>query len=485
MKLYGVLVAQNEGDIIENTLDYLKSIDIYDEIYFYDLDSTDDTYSIAIKFSKSYPKLKPVKLEQVYTQRLRFELLKKHSSKCIDGDWLAIIDADEFYVDNPLDFVLIAERENATCINTYQIQFYFTDKDLRDFDNEDISLPIYYRRKYYLIDWSEPRFYKFSPAGKPWISTSKPGSMRLLNRHYQYRTPDQINTRIKTRLETREKGKHIHGGSKFNQVFSSDWEDYIVSHKSLHMLEDNQFKFGIPYGVSWKDYFNTNNHTGTLHPQLAEAFMKEKVYYESIMVSKISENEKNILNNSDCIVTIENGIVTIQDRYGELVLNDIKRHLSSADYLQAIYGLLVIFRYCTRVINKHTYRKLSYIWVLIKDTIWNYTNFLKRFILGKSTGSIYAVPNPIEASGFHIEGVGKTGIVCTWSNAKKVEVHIDSPNGKTLKRNFKSGVMSKDKKVENNSILFLQDVSDGLPLSLENTLAKVTVKVFQSNEITI
>lgn len=484
MKLYGVLVAQNEGDVIVDTLRHLKSFDIYEEIYFYDLKSKDDTYEKALKISETYPKLRPAKLDNVYNQKLRFDLLKKHSSGCIDGDWLAIVDADEFYVENPLDFISTAEEEDATCINTYQAQFYFTDEDLRHLDSENISLPIYNRRKYYLIDWSEPRFYKFFPNKKSWISTSKACSKRLLNRHYQYRSPDQMRNRIQTRIETREKGKHISNGSKFNQVFSTNWRDYIVPHKNLHKYEGGHYIFGIPEIACWKDFFNRKGYTSTLHPQLAEAFRKEKEQSRNNSISRNTLSKKR-RSPEDTYLILGPGNLTLTDRYGELVYKEFITHFTYSNYAAGFHGLFILCLFYYQLCKKKLKRKFSYMGIFIKDKIWNMSNTLERKVTGKSTGSIHAVPNPAKTSDYFTMSVGNTSLVCKWSKAEKVEVHLDSPNGKTLKKTPKNRKVFNQKKLGNNSILYLQDVSDGLALNLKNTISRVTVQVYQSNEIKI
>ena len=201
MKLYGLLVAQNESDVIEDTLDYLQRLNVYEAILFFDLGSVDDTFEKALKFKDIL--YRPQKLNVLYTEKLRYDLLEEHRSLYREGDWISLVDADEFYVDNPVEFIHQAEEENANCIQTYQIQFMYTDLDLRDSKNEDCTLPIYERRKHYLINWSEERFYKYLPDA--FFSRSKLFSKRLLNRHYQYRTSEQMQIRIKTRLENKKK----------------------------------------------------------------------------------------------------------------------------------------------------------------------------------------------------------------------------------------------------------------------------------------
>src|SRR5437773_11343827 len=114
MKLYGLFVVQNEGDIIRDILDFLKGMNIYETIFFYDLGSEDDTFSKALEFKEIL--CNPQVLNQVYTNQLRYDLLASHADLYRDGDWVSIIDADEFYVDDPRQLIQKAENGNANCL---------------------------------------------------------------------------------------------------------------------------------------------------------------------------------------------------------------------------------------------------------------------------------------------------------------------------------------------------------------------------------
>src|ERR1051325_8244421 len=248
MKLFGLFVVQNEGDIIRDILAFLRKLNVYETIFFYDLGSEDDTFSKALEFKDIL--CDPQVLNQVYTNQLRYDLLTKHTSLYHEGDWVSIIDADEFYADDPKQLIQKAENENANCIKTYQADFMFTDLDIKNIENEDPALPVFERRKYYLIRWSEERFYKYLPE-REIFSNSRPCSLKLLNRHYPYRSPEQIQRRIKTRLENKKRAQNLTGRSLWLQVYSEDWKDYIVPHKILHRYDGSGFRFGIPEGVQW------------------------------------------------------------------------------------------------------------------------------------------------------------------------------------------------------------------------------------------
>ncbi|MCI0602239.1 glycosyltransferase family 2 protein [bacterium] len=456
MKLHGLLVAQDESDIIEDLLAFLKDLNVYNTILFFDLGSQDDTFEKALKFKDIL--YNPQKLQEIYTEKLRFDLLEQHRSLYEEGDWIAMIDTDEFYVDDPLELIRFAEKEKATFIQTYQAQFLFTDMDLKEFEKEDSGLPIYERRKYYLINYSEERFFKFLPE-YGLFSRSKPCSRRLLNRHYQFRTPCQIQDRIRARLENRKRARDLRGRHEWPQIFSTNWKDYVVSHRSAHFLNGNDFRFDLPEGARWKDYYSKDPLSPVL-PQAAKALAKEY------------SGEIN-----------RTGRVTFRESYGKRVMEDIRCDLLHHNWKEAISGLVILFRYKLRNCERAIRQSCHLCAVKTKTGAWNLSTSLWRFLRGKSTGSITAQPNPIQIS--DNSGVGRTTLTWNSRGAKKVEVHVDTAYGQIFDQTGPSGSKATENWVSDHMIFLLQDVSDHLPLTSANTLSKVIVKVIKGKDITL
>jgi glycosyltransferase involved in cell wall biosynthesis len=176
LKLFGLFVVKNESDIIDEVLSHLQALACFDTIFFFDLGSTDDTFAKALAYRDILHE--PQILDRHFSERMRIELLLEHAHHFRAGDWLSVIDADEFYVDDPWDLIAVAEQEGADSIHTYQAQFYLTDADLQN------EKAIEGRRRHYLINWSEARFFKYRPekahGAIQWV---EPCSRRLLNRH--------------------------------------------------------------------------------------------------------------------------------------------------------------------------------------------------------------------------------------------------------------------------------------------------------------
>ncbi|HVT45804.1 MAG TPA: glycosyltransferase family 2 protein [Thermoanaerobaculia bacterium] len=252
MSIFGTLVVQNENDIIDELLGYLRELAFFDAIFLYDLGSDDGTFERALRHRDILHD--PQVVAEPYSETLRHRLMLSRRDHYRPGDWMVMIDADEFYEDDPRPIVRLAELEGADCIFAWQAEFMFTDLDLARFAEEDETLPIRERRRHYLIDWTEPRFYRYHGAWQNDPRKAYHCSERILNRHYQYRTPGQIQKRIDTRRRARERTEGRPDQFKWLQIFSDRWEDYVISHELCHLDDGTGLKFGFPPGVTLEDY---------------------------------------------------------------------------------------------------------------------------------------------------------------------------------------------------------------------------------------
>ena len=89
--------------------------------------------------------------------------------------------------------------------------------------------------------------------------------------------------------------------------------------------------------------------------------------------------------------------------------------------------------------------------------------------------TITASPNPIQV--WHGSSLGETAISYTFPEGGAVDVRIGSPDGTLFVGAGASGTTKTGKWVTDGMVFFLQDVSGGKPLTKENTLATVTVRV--------
>jgi len=73
MNLYGLLIAKDEADIIEQTLLSLREFGGFKKIFFYDNGSSDETANIAKKFNDIIPKV--YSLTEPFSDNLKYQLL--------------------------------------------------------------------------------------------------------------------------------------------------------------------------------------------------------------------------------------------------------------------------------------------------------------------------------------------------------------------------------------------------------------------------
>jgi len=89
------------------------------------------------------------------------------------------------------------------------------------------------------------------------------------------------------------------------------------------------------------------------------------------------------------------------------------------------------------------------------------------------SGSISAWPNPFTPDA---NGLGQTTLAWTSAGTTRVEVHVNAPNGPGFAGSGQgSYAHATGQWVDNGMIFYLQNVSDGLPLTSANTLATVTM----------
>lgn len=102
------------------------------------------------------------------------------------------------------------------------------------------------------------------------------------------------------------------------------------------------------------------------------------------------------------------------------------------------------------------------------------TEFETRVVTPQPSGSIVADPNSFEPDS---RGVGRTTLSWMSYATSQVEIHVGAPDGSLFARTGPGG-FSQDtgQWIRNGTTFYLQNVSNGLPLAVENTLATVTLR---------
>jgi glycosyltransferase involved in cell wall biosynthesis len=212
--IHGLCIVKNEADVIAQTMRAASRW--CDYIYVFDNGSHDRTWEIVLELAQELPAVVPFKQDaKPFTDCLRGEILRHYRSRARIGDWWAVVDADEFCIDDPRAFLAqVPDRYQAVWPQRYS--YVFTDIDAYCYQQAPGSygpeIPLTERLNHYMLgEYSELRFFRHNPR-----LTEIPADIgpiypeRIRMRHFGYRSPDQISIRLETRREPMERGEFIH-----------------------------------------------------------------------------------------------------------------------------------------------------------------------------------------------------------------------------------------------------------------------------------
>jgi glycosyltransferase involved in cell wall biosynthesis len=235
MRVFGIMAVKNEVDIVAHTL--RAAAEWCDAIYVLDNDSDDGTWELITQLAQKTPAIVPyAQSAEPFTDSLRARIFNAYRHEAQIGDWWCRLDADEIYVESPRAF--LAKVTSHDVVWAIHLQYYFTDRDLSRFESNpqlyNASLPPTVRYRFYKADASEPRFFRHRNR-LSWPSGAWPTHMgrvcpaRVLVRHYKFRSPRQIESRIETRSAAIQRG-----GQKFSHWNRIHWESLIRESSELH-----------------------------------------------------------------------------------------------------------------------------------------------------------------------------------------------------------------------------------------------------------
>lgn len=239
MRLHGICVVKNEGDIIRLSLQ--EASRWFDAIYVYDTGSTDDTWEKVVRLSQANPKVVPfLKESAAFNDNLRARVFNHFKDRAAVGDWWCRLDADEVYAEDPRQFLSQVPRHHHV-VWSIHLSFYLTRSDIPRFSRIDFERPPEMTAatlpRLYVANSSEPRFFRHREK-LIWDSGAWPRHMgvvhprRILLKHYQYRSPAQIDLRLLTRAQAKAAGH-----PDFDYIKARNWEEALAKEESL--LEDD------------------------------------------------------------------------------------------------------------------------------------------------------------------------------------------------------------------------------------------------------
>ncbi|MBX2926531.1 MAG: glycosyltransferase family 2 protein [Saprospiraceae bacterium] len=247
MKIFGICLVKNESDIIAYSL--LESLKWADKIFVYDNGSTDNTWDIVKELAKHNDAIIPFKSEaKPFRDGLRAEVFNAYRHLAKPGDWWCVrCDTDEFYVDNPKEFLPQISRLHHV-VASMHFEYRLTIEDVTELTfDKPVEELIAQLRYYHYKQNCEIRFVKHRkrlkwPEGQGFGYPKHKGILapqRVKVQHFQYRSPDQIQNRIEVRKMATEQGYQF-----FKRDVVSSWEEKLVPRNEC-ILDDGTFKTGF------------------------------------------------------------------------------------------------------------------------------------------------------------------------------------------------------------------------------------------------
>lgn len=243
-KIHSICLVKNEADIIEHCLTEASAWSDY--IYVYDGASTDGTWEKVLAMQND--SIIPWKQDgKVFQESLRGEVFTAFKHQAKPGDWWCHLDADEFYIQSPRHFLAnVKPYIHVVWGNT--IEYYLTHEDAETIDFDRPMPELLSQLSAYKAENSEPRFFRHRDR-LIWDTGSWPHHVGIVNpekivyKHFKYRSPQQIQRRLATRIDNRERG--FPGWEHASQ---SDWKAKLINAKDANfdqkdgVFEVNQSK---------------------------------------------------------------------------------------------------------------------------------------------------------------------------------------------------------------------------------------------------
>ncbi|AHF76489.1 Glycosyl transferase family 2 [Sodalis praecaptivus] len=234
MKIFAICMVKDEIDVLERAL--LAALPWVDKIFLIDHASTDGTWELIDQKFRHWEKVEVYgQITDEFTDGLRSRAYNQFREQAQDGDWWCRLDSDEFYIDDPREFLAKVGKQ-YDIVQCASFQYYFTEKDVEEYQLH----PERYRDgasidalKFFACNSSEARFVKHRnrewkedslwPVGK-FPNLIWPHHIRL--KHFQYRYPEQIQHRLDLRTAKA-------ANNQFRHEIRADWEQRIDSSKRI------------------------------------------------------------------------------------------------------------------------------------------------------------------------------------------------------------------------------------------------------------
>ena len=206
-----MLPVRDEADIIGQSLACM--LQWADMIHVFDTGSTDATWEIIQDLAAKEKRIVPLGSDPGFFSDtcVRGWIFQQARGQMRDGDWFLRVDADEFHLITPPEFVKTRMEKHETVAWHQYYNFQLTESEARAYEEGRVTLadrlrPIEDRRRWFIpSDDSEPRMCRYRETMRWPATISFPYNSgyvareRLPIRHYPNRDPIQMNRRCRLR----------------------------------------------------------------------------------------------------------------------------------------------------------------------------------------------------------------------------------------------------------------------------------------------
>ena len=227
MKLFGIMLVKDEADIVETVLRENKAF--FDRIFVLDNGSTDGTWEIVQRLASET--IVPWKQDFAeYSNSLRSTVFEAFRHESEPGDWWCYkMDADEIYAQNPRTFLSGVPRQYHTVFKR-SIDYVITERDLHEHEfTGDFAVDREFLRYFRPVAYTEPRFFRYRRRLKWPKHENAPRRMGIpypepiTVKHFQWRSPGQIQKRLEIRHQVRRDG----AAGQFRHIRQTNWREVI------------------------------------------------------------------------------------------------------------------------------------------------------------------------------------------------------------------------------------------------------------------
>jgi glycosyltransferase involved in cell wall biosynthesis len=129
MRIHALCLVKNEADILRQSL--LAARAWCDAIYVLDNGSTDGTWELVQDLARDDPAIVPWKQEAApFHDNLRAQIYHAFADRAQPRDWWVRLDADEFYIDDPRQFLRRVPASTG-CVWFAVVSYYFSTEEAR------------------------------------------------------------------------------------------------------------------------------------------------------------------------------------------------------------------------------------------------------------------------------------------------------------------------------------------------------------------